>query len=261
MPPRKKRFTLIELLVVIAIISILAALLLPSLKKAKDAAKAAVCSSNLKQLGYSFEFYTSDYGFYPNYRWPEALNPYLKGTLCGGADLPDDGAAPGANIAKVKPLNLIHCPMVPSNKASNNYPITLTYSMSGECSNAMYWAYLALIWNGQDICPRVKQGKFYRPSEFAVLTEEWNTGSPHQTVWGTTWWRLFALNQAKCLLIHNGKSNALMGDGHVGVVKASPTGYDSNAGFPYIQDQNDSLFNYDYGVKRLGALTPSKYLK
>ena len=53
-----KKFTLIELLVVISIIGILASLLMPSLAKARDKGKMAVCKSNLKQIGYGAVIYS-----------------------------------------------------------------------------------------------------------------------------------------------------------------------------------------------------------
>ncbi|MBM3457573.1 MAG: DUF1559 domain-containing protein [Armatimonadetes bacterium] len=76
--PIRRGFTLIELLVVIAIIAILAAILFPVFAQAREKARQATCSSNLKQIGVAWLLYAGDYN---DTIPPGSVNDFAKGAI------------------------------------------------------------------------------------------------------------------------------------------------------------------------------------
>jgi prepilin-type N-terminal cleavage/methylation domain-containing protein len=85
----KKFFSLIELLVVIAIIAILASMLLPALRRARQSAYSTACKGNLKQLALAMDGYASDYDgwgtdtdYTGNYLFGPVVKTRLDLTLC-----------------------------------------------------------------------------------------------------------------------------------------------------------------------------------
>jgi prepilin-type N-terminal cleavage/methylation domain-containing protein len=119
--PSLHGFTLVELLVVVAIIALLLAILAPSVQRAADLARAAVCMSNQRSCGAAFFAYAMDHGGIlaykltldvdaipganHNYGWINLLSGKIPGeNLSPGSPAPKGGYLPPGGEVAICPL-------------------------------------------------------------------------------------------------------------------------------------------------------------
>jgi prepilin-type N-terminal cleavage/methylation domain-containing protein len=118
----RKGFTLIELLVVIAIIAILAAMLLPVLTAAQEAAQRTACMNNAKQIAQGCNIYVTDNNDYMiPCGWPSGGNAYETALACRMAGIPSTQISDGPYglgdvyfYAGVNNAKALYCPSVPT---------------------------------------------------------------------------------------------------------------------------------------------------
>ena len=205
------KFTLLELLIVIAIIAILAAILLPSLAKAKELGKQSKCSSNQRQLGMAFQSYAADYSEWYVSNFDPAANITWYSLLAN------------LNYIKQSPSgqrkSILYCP-------SSNYGSAPDYTNYAPNSGLHTW----------NSSPNVRISKIKRPSQTIEIT----AGPPsilgayvayHLSLLNSSSSRINVLPReiaplptqgatgtATLLFVggrHNGRANMTFADGHV----------------------------------------------
>ena len=237
-------FTLIELLVVISIITILIALLLPALRKAKDNTNTISCMSNQRQIGLAINVFANDHKGYA----PGAARYSRNGVnQCVPFDPSWESAVSTCSLIALNYLNapktLYHCPTTMQRRAeyadnlqaSFGWRMGFAYRFNGSVfGNKRLPNYLGTYWRDTTLKTR-RLFSLESPEKLAAFTDAISfadyagTGSQIDTN--------YQASMSATPTHHNRTtSNVYWADGHVSVVnsinKKIPTNYEWEVGLP-----------------------------
>ena len=291
---QRRAFTLVELLVVIAIIGLLVALLLPALRRAREAAQAAMCLSNQRQCLIGLTSYAADFR--------DSITEYMR----GGLPPPPTGYSPASlwtyfvcagydyartahpNAPAYVDYHVVRCPSNPNTAKDNALPVTTTpLSDAYGMYHPQYWyeyGPYGLNWIGQNNFwqtvywdqvndPNNNYANVFKlslvpaPANIPLLADtfSWYVGgnigqfSPLATLGGTSaYYSLGSVfDNTAIWALHAGAANVAFFDGHAQPMKPDQIRHDTAYG--QLQQANWAVPYYDEtgGTRDTGLLWAS----